>query len=430
MILRNLSWLTVSQMVRMITGLLIGTWLTRRLGPEQNGLLGTTQVIGALMGFTAELGLRQILIKELSIRSGEAGRILGTAARVMFVWGTVCYFLALAVSWIWGGEEMLKLGFILYATLPLNAYLAVLSFWDAAHQAQRTARLGLIANVISAMTRVVCIVLGANLLWVAASIVLEAVVCCVVAFWWLAKRGWGGGPLVWDRAIARRLLSESLPLFFAHSGTLLLLRADQMMIYQLRGAAEAGVYAAATRLSEIAYTIGPMIILTFMPILSRAFESDPERYRQQRAWLFGMVSLVGYGAVLAWCLMGNWVVHLLYGEAFSGAAAVLMIHGLATLPYLHGELRTALLVIERKTVWSIRCAAVGLVLNIALNFWWVPEHGAVGAAWATAVAYTLAWFLSSLVLPSLQGLGRQQLRALLAPVWIWGELRQWRTLMS
>ncbi len=430
MILRNLSWLTVSQIVRLVTGLFVGTWLTRTLGPEQNGLLGTALVISSLMAFTAELGLRQVLIKELATRTEDAGLVFGTAARMMFFWGCVCFVIASAVAWFWGGLEMLAVGSILYASLPLNAYLAVLSRWDAAQQAQRTAKVGIVANLMAALARVACILAGADLRWAAFTIVLEVVVSVVITWVWSARHGWMKDIRSWDRQIARSLLSESLPLFFAHSGTLLLLRADQMMIYQLRGAADAGVYAAATRLSEIVYAAAPMIIMTFMPVLARSFKSDSVKYQKQCAWLFGGLSLIAYGSVLFWWVAGGWVVHLLYGEAFHDAAMVLLVHAIASLPYLHGELRSVLLVIERKTAWSVRCALVGLVVNVLLNFWLVPVHGAVGAAWATGIAYTLVWFVSSLVLPALRPVGRLQLRGLTSPLWLWGEFRQWRALMS
>lgn len=430
MILRNLSWLTVSQAVRLLTGLLVGAWLTRSLGPEQNGLLGTALVIGSLLGFAAELGLRQILIKELSTRPEEAGLVFGTAARLMLVWGCVCFGLACLTAWWWGGPAMLAVGSILYASLPLNAYLAVLSRWDAAHEAQRTAKLGILANVAAALARIACILTGADLQWAAATIVLEVVISAAVAGGWAFHRGWGPDFGRWDREVARGLLRESLPLFFAHSGTLLLLRADQMMIYQMRGAADAGIYAAATRLSEIAYAAGPMLIMTFLPVLSRSFQSDPDKFRQQCAWLFSAVSLMAYGSVLFWWLAGGWVVKLLYGEAFHEAAAVLMVHGLATVPYLHGELRTAILVIERKTAWSIRCALFGLVLNVGLNFWLVPEYGAVGAAWATAAAYLLAWVFSSLAVPALRPIGMLQLAGLSSPWRVWRGRAAWQTLMS
>jgi O-antigen/teichoic acid export membrane protein len=430
MILRNLSWLTVSQVVRLVTGLFVGAWLTRALGPEKNGLLGTALVISSLMGFTAELGLRQILIKELSVRTEDAGLVFGTAARIMFFWGLVCFVIASAIAWWWGGLEMLVVGSILYASLPLNAYLAVLSRWEAAQQAQRTARLGILANAVAAIARVFCILAGADLRWAAFTIMLEVVVSAWVTWRWSVKNGWVSELLSWDSQVARSLLRESLPLYLAHSGTLLLLRADQLMIYQLRGQAEAGVYAAATRLSEIVYAAGPLMIMTFMPILTRTFHANPERFHRQCALLFGGLSMVGYVSLLFWWLAGSHVVQLLYGQAFEPAAPVLIVHGIAAIPYLHGELRSAILVIEKKTLWSVRCAGVGLMLNVGLNLWLVPIHGALGAAWATAIAYTLVWFVSSLVLPSLRPLGHQQLIGLASPFWLAKDLRQWKALMQ
>jgi O-antigen/teichoic acid export membrane protein len=121
---------------------------------------------------------------------------------------------------------------------------------------------------------------------------------------------------------------------------------------------------------------------------------------------------------------------LVYGPAFGGALLVLNVHIIATLPYLHGELRGALLVIERKTIWSIRCALTGLVLNVLLNLWLIPLHGAVGAAYATAVAYFIVWFLFSLLLPSLRSIGKQQASSLLAPVRVWRELKDLKALSA
>lgn len=430
MILRNLSWLTVSQVVRLATGLLVGTWLTRTLGPEKNGLLGTALVISSFMGFAAELGLRQVLIKELSVREEKGGVVLGTAVRIIAVWGLVCFTLACVAAWFWGGMEMFWVGSILYATLPLNAYLAILSRWDANHQAQRTAKLAIFANVLAAVARVVCILTGADLRWAAATIALEVILSSWVAFGWALRQGWKHDLLVWDQGVARSLLKESLPLFAAHSGTLLLLRADQLMIYQLRGHAEAGVYAAATRLSEIIYAAGPLMIMTFMPVLTRSFQADLSKYHRQCAWLFGGLSLLAYASVAFWWLAGDLVVHWLYGEAFHQASLVILVHGIAALPYLHGELRSALFVIERKTAWSVKCALVGLLLNVGLNLWLIPKYGAVGAAWATAMAYTLAWMVTSWILPALGTVGRQQLTGLLAPFWFWRSLQEWRSLRS
>jgi Na+-driven multidrug efflux pump len=42
-----------------------------------------------------------------------------------------------------------------------------------------------------------------------------------------------------------------------------------------------------------------------------------------------------------------------------------------------------------------------LLVNVGLNWLWIPQYGGLGAAWATLVAYGLAWVLSSFLLPSL-----------------------------
>jgi len=318
------------------------------------------------------------------------------------------------------------IGFVLYAPLLLNAYQSVLARWDAAQQSQRTAKLAMTANLTSSVVRAVMIYQGASIGWLAFSLTLESLISITLTLGWCARRGWLKSLRLWDPSIARGLLRESLPLLLAQVGSLLLLKVDQMMLFRIRGAAEAGIYAAATRLSEVVYAAAPLIITSFMPMLSQAFQKDSARYHQRQAALFGVCTLLGYGTILAWWLAGDQVVNLLYGPAFVSAVPVLLVHGLATLPLLHGEMRGAILVIEQKTIWSVRCAFAGLGLNVLLNLWLMPDYGALGAAWATVITYTLVWFIASLVLPALRQIGQQQTASLsLVPF-----LQNWRALLS
>jgi PST family polysaccharide transporter len=330
-------------------------------------------------------------------------------------------------GWFWGGARMMLLGLALYAPLFLNGWLAILSRWDAGHQAHRTAKTALIANLISNALKVVCILTGADLVFAAATFALDAVIGAVIAFYWAAKNGWLRDLRLWDAAVARSLMREALPLFLSHSGTLLLLRVDQLMVFKIAGDHEAGIYAAATRLSEIVYAVGPVMIMAFLPRLSETVASNHAAYVRQRAVLFGALTILAYASMAMWWMFGRTAVSLIYGDAFSGAAEILAVHCIAALPYLHGELRNSVLVVEKKSYSSAKAALCGVLLNVALNFWLVPKHGALGAAWATAIAYTVVWFGSSLVMPVFREIGLQQLRALAAPFWIWNT-GHWKTL--
>lgn len=430
MILKNLSWLTLAQGVRMITGLLVGTWVTRHLGPGQAGMLGTLAAIGSVVSFGAEMGLRQILIKELSVTRDDAGVVFGTAVRMMSLLGVIAYLGSCSVIALSADRHLLPLALVLFASLLSNPHLAVLSRWDASGHAGRTARVAMGASLVAAAVRSVLLYLGKDIRWIAASIALETFLTASMCLFWCWKQPCLRDLLLWDASIAKRLIRQAFPLLLAHSGTLLLLRTDQIMIYQLRGDVEAGIYLAATRLSEMVYAAGPMIILVFMPILTRTRETDTALYEKQRGQLFGILSAMAYGAMIFWLVAGSWLVEFMYGPEFAASAAVLMIHGLAALPYLQGELRGVALVIEGKTMWSVRCALVALLVNVALNFWFIPEHGAQGAAWATVIAYTVGWLLTSLVVPALRGMGRDQAHALLSPAWLWCTARQWRQTWS
>ncbi len=427
MIIRNISWLALSQAVRLLLALFIGAWLTRTIGPENNGLLGTAAVIGALAGFVADFGIRHVLIKELAMRPRDAAALFGTAARITTTLGAAMFGVALAVAWFWGGTRLLVLGLVMYAPLFLNGWIIVLSRWDAAHQAHRTAKLYLIANLVSSALKVVCILTGANLVFAAATFAMDALVGAAVAWSWAARRGWLRDLRQWDSGLARALMRESLPLFLAHSGTLLLLKIGQMMVFKISGAAEAGIYAAATRLSEVVYAIGPMIIVTFLPRLSESFAQDRAVYERQRAVLFGVMTTAAYASVLGWWLAGREITTLLYGQAFATAADVIMVHCIAALPFLHGELRNSVLVVEKRARLGAQAALVGVLVNILLNLFLIPKHGALGAAWATVITYALVWFGGSLVIPSLRPIGRQQAASLTAPLWIW-KAKSWNSL--
>ncbi len=427
MVIRNLSWLTLSQVVRMATGFLVGTWLTRSLGPQASGLLSTAVLIGTWMGHASEMGLKQVLVKELAMRpASEADLVFASAARVMLVSGVAGTLVGCLIAWLFGGQEMLQLGFVLYAPLMLNAYQSVFARWDAAQQSQRTAKVMLVANLISAAVRAVMIAQGLSLGWLAFSLALESLISISLAYHWCARRGWLSQLRLWDRQIARQLLAESLPLLVAQIGSLLLLKVDQMMLFQLRGPAEAGIYAAATRLSELVYAAAPLMITSFMPVLSQAYRQDLHLYQQRQRALFGLGSLLGYAALIGWWLVGQDAVSLLYGPAFAAAGPVLVVHALATLPLMHGELRGAMLVIEQKTAWNLRCVVLGLALNVLLNLWLIPAHGALGAAWATVVSYLLTWLVSSLVLPALRQMGRVQLASLTGML----VFKHWRALRA
>ena len=72
--LRNTSWMMGEQFLRIISGLFVGVWVARYLGPEQFGLFSYVLAFTAIFGSIAKLGLDSIIIRELVWGTGSAMR--------------------------------------------------------------------------------------------------------------------------------------------------------------------------------------------------------------------------------------------------------------------------------------------------------------------------------------------------------------------
>ncbi len=416
MIVRNMSWLMGGQVLRLVLGFLVGAWLTRSLGVDATGVLGTILSIGSMLGFVAEFGLRQILIKEMSAAPESRALIFGTGVRMLIGLGVAAYLLGGAMAFFIGGGVGWVTALLVFAPLLLSSHLAFLARWDAQHQARRGAQLGLVALLVASLAKIITILAHGGINGAASAIALETIIIALGAFIFGMRLGWSRDLMQFDWRVAKSLLAQAFPHFLAHCGTLLLLRIDQLMILPMRGKTEAGIYAAATRLSEFVYMIGPAIVLTFLPKLTALYRDNTAAYHRQCGTLFKIMSCIGFAVITCWWIAGSWVVKLLYGEAFAGCTPVLSVHCVAALASLHGSLLTTFLVVEGRAKLGAIATYVGVIVNVLLNLWWIPQHGALGAAWATAITYFLVWFGGPILLRPLRWLALEQLRSLLAPL--------------
>ena len=404
------------QMLRLIVGFVVGAWLTRSLGVDATGVLGTILSAGSMFGFAAEFGLRQILIKEMSAVPERVGEVFGTGFRLLAIMGLCSFALGTCGAWLLGGTGTLVTVVLAFSPLLFNPHIALLARWDARHEARRGAQLGLMALIVAAAAKVATILLNGGINGAAAAIAVEGIFVAVAAVVLGARMGWLSDCAKIEAATAKRLMGQAWPHFAAHCGTLLLLRLDQWMLLPMRGSSEAGIYAAATRLSELVYMAGPVMVLTFLPRLTAQFQNDPVAYRRQCGAVFGIMSCLGYAVMAFWWLAGPQVVRLVYGPEFAASAPVLAVHCVAALPSLHGSLITAFLVVEGRAKLGALACYVGVLMNACLNLWWIPAHGALGAAWATALTYFFVWFGGPLLLRSIRPLFVEQMRSLVAPL--------------
>lgn len=202
-----------------------------------------------------------------------------------------------------------------------------------------------------------------------------------------------------DARYAVGLLGRSWPLLVASISGMVYLRADLIMIAEMVGDEQAGIYAAATKLSEAWYFVPMALVASVQPALVAERQRDETVYLKRLRQLYAIMAAGAVGAAVLVTFVSSSVVLVIYGETYSEAASVLVVHVWGAVPVFLGVASTQYLVVENLQRYSAYRTAIGMVVNLLLNLWLIPIWGAVGAAVATVISYMVAVFSLCLFRP-------------------------------
>jgi O-antigen/teichoic acid export membrane protein len=195
-----------------------------------------------------------------------------------------------------------------------------------------------------------------------------------------------------ETGVARELLRDSWPLLIAGLAVILYMRLDVVMLQQLAGEREVGIYAAATRISEVWYFLPVVVTSSVSPSIIKSHAIDNALYLKRLKRLYFYMAWLAIGLSLPTALASGWITRILYGVQFKQAGPVLAVHLWASIAVFMGVASSPFMVIEQLQKISLYRTLIGMVCNVALNIVLIPKIGAMGAAIATVVSYFVATF--------------------------------------
>jgi len=411
---RNFGWLAGDRVFRLAVGLAVNVWMIRYLGADGLGLLGFAQSLAGLAAILGQLGLESVLVRELVRAPRDAGPSLGTSAALRALGSLAA--LALAAAVMAGLRPGDRTALVLVAVLSSGTLFQTLEVVEGWFQSRSDFRPYVIARAIAfvggALAKIACLAAGLGITALAAAITLEYALAAVTLA--IAYAVHGGRFSAWRVRLgrARGLLASSWPLMLSSVAIVVYARTDQVMITMMRGDHENGIYAAAQRLSEILYFVPVALSSAAAPAIHRAWAEGAEPFRRRLARLLGALGRLALVAAVGVSIAAAWIVHLLFGDAFAASAPVLALHVWAAPAVFLGVGQSGWFVARGEERGLLVRTAVGAALNVVLNLWLVPRHGAIGAAAATLVSQALAMIGLNALFPGTRELFRMQCRAL------------------
>jgi len=394
--LGNMAWLAFNKLVRLGGGLMIGIWLARYLGPEAFGLLSYAVALTAVFAVLAGMGLHEVLVQECVTRADLRGEILGTALMLHCASGFAAWVAIMLVIHVVqpGQAEMQALIVIVSLGLLVQATSVIKAWFEARVHARPVVMVEVTVFLVVSALKCALIVVQAPVHMFAWVIAMEA---CLVSLGLLLLFGRRVRPLIGLRvsvAQAVRLLRAAWPLMLSGVAIMVYTRTDQLMLGGLLDAQAVGLYSAALWLSEGWYILPVIAVSSVFPGLLLAGRRsdrgsgpviDSNDMQRLLDWL--VVTALVLAVVIS--SLAPWLISLLFGQAYAGAATVLQLHVWGVVFVFLGVAGHKWLLAEHLQHLVLYRTLVGAGVNVGLNLLLIPCCGIEGAAVATLITQAL-----------------------------------------
>jgi O-antigen/teichoic acid export membrane protein len=381
-----------------VTGLLV-----RALGSTRYGQWSTLLVVVSLLGYFATFGMEEAALREAARAPEDEFEWLGAimALRLILL-GPLLAVSVLAVFLLHQSEQMLIAGLVLVSAMPFGgvgtlAILFKLRVDNRVPMIEMTVR----SLLWGAAVLIVYLEHGTLIELAIAMVATGLISHSIQAV--LALRLVGRWPRP-SRARLPALVRVGVPLGISGMLTIAYGRIDQVIVFTVAGAKQAGLYAAVYTVLERAHFVPQSILTTLNPVLAASWPSDRERLlraARQAAELLAIASLGGLAFAIA---AAGPVVHLIFGPSFAQAAPALPVLGAAFVMISYGYLNDVMLATLGHVRKRMTIALTALVVNVAANLALVPVFGFMAAAWITLATETLIVVLAAVRVRHVLGL--------------------------
>jgi O-antigen/teichoic acid export membrane protein len=373
----------------MAISLLSGIVLARCLGPEGRGLIAAVMVYPSLFLSFTEMGVRQSTIYYLGRQIYTDRQVVGAVSTLILFTGALGMLLVGGWLSVAGNPAFTPLIIVLaVAPIPLTI---VLDYSSGVFLGKRL--VGQFAKVqrmaeVQRLTLVLMLVwfLGFGVPGALVASLLASTVVAGVALWKVSKIGPLRPSFEW--VVIRGLLVKGLGYAVAVFVAVLNQRVAVALMERLSSSREIGMYTVALAFAGL--------IQTMPQTISSAIFSHAANAREPRAFslkvmrLFRVTVVVSAFVMLGLVFLAPVMVLYMYGAKFapSGQIVQLLLPGLffTLAPWVLNMDLTG----RGRPNLSLWITTPMLLLNIGLNLYLVPSYGAVGAAVASSVSYSLA----------------------------------------
>jgi len=381
----NASWIIGCKIMQSGLALLINALTARYFGPSNFGLINYAASLVAFVTPLMTLGTSNILVNEIIRHPEEEGTVLGTAVVMTFCSSILCIAGLGTLVWAIDPEDTTTvLVVLLYSLLLMAQSVEQIQYWFHAQYLSKIVSLAsFFAYVAIAIYKIVLLIHGKSIYWFAVSNSMDHLLIAVILFAVYQYRD--GKPLKFSIQTAKELWDTGKHYIIPGLMGLVLAQSDRVMIRFLCGDTETGFYSAALSVAGLSGFVFSAIITSFTPSILESRQRSAVQFESNMVKLYGLITYLALIQGLVLTVSAKFIIRILYGQEYLPAAPILQAVIWYTIFSYIGGVRSVWILAENKQNYLWIISFCGMLLNIVLNFVWIPVFQGVGAAVATTI---------------------------------------------
>ena len=370
---------------------------TRTLGVDGFGDYSTVMAVYFLLAAVADLGLNNIVLREIAKKEGDQeSRLISVALMIRFVSSIVLIGLTAVFVWFLNYEETVKEGILL---MSLGLFFGIgYQTLSAIFQKRLTAYLVSIAEFVGRVVNLawvfICFKWDLGLLWVLSGMILSwlatFIIVLIISFKTIKLR------LVWDPKEAKRLIKSSLPLGISAIISFLYFKVNTLLLAHLKESTDVGIYGAAYKIVENVAYFPAMFMGLILPLFALYYLKDQKKFNKVAQSSFDALAFLGIGMSAGIFVLAPKIIAIIAGTGFEASILVLQILTFSIAGIFFGQYFNMLLITGKKQKELLKIFSIAAVFNITLNLIFIPKHSYLAAATILSTTEVLVAVLSAL----------------------------------
>ncbi len=405
---QKIAYNTAAQLVgkaaTTLTTLILTVLITRRFGPSGYGDFTIMLAYSALFYIVADFGLNAIALRDFAADEKKMPRYFKNLVGLRLVMSLVLFAVGALALIFFPYSRFVKMG-ILISLLTIFTQ-ALYSSGNAVFQAKLRYDLSVLAAILGSVVILVLSYLtvtrGFGLLPIVGSYVVGGLVMIGVALFFV-RRIVGVVGVGRDVELWRYLFMAALPLGITTIFTVVLQKADALLLSVMSGNTAVGLYGASYKIFEFALVFPTFFVNSVYPIMVRHFKDGQERLMKtvkfSGLFLFGVSVL---GLVVGYAL-APWMIRVVAGPEFFESVRALRLLLLGLPIFYLSALFLWLLITLGKQKQLPFIYAFGAGVNVILNLIFIPRYSFYGSA-------VITWTSELLILALLIYFSRRALK--------------------